>query len=207
MSLAMKNAVPDYWTRYSGELRKYIQKQVSDADAAKDMLQDVFVKVYSSWPQRECEGKQAEKGNVRAWMYKIARHAVVDHYRQKGRYHRAEEIDLPVEDSESSLQEAARYMMPLLSFLPRLYAEPLRLADIDGLAQADIARRLGLGLSATKSRIQRGRQLLRVMYGQCTYTQTDQLGKLIQFRLKPRCQDLKRLIDTPEKILCESCVF
>jgi RNA polymerase sigma-70 factor (ECF subfamily) len=206
MPLSMKNAVPDYWTRYSSELRKYIQKQVSDADAAKDILQEVFVKVYSNW-QHEFHGRHMETGNVRAWMYKIARHAVVDHYRLKGRYHRAQELDMPVEDSELPLQEAARYLMPLLSFLPRVYAEPLRLAYIDGLAQSDVARRLGLGLSATKSRIQRGRQMLRVIYGQCTYTETDQLGKLTQFRMKPRCQGLERLIDTPEKILRESCVF
>ena len=45
--------------------------------------------------------------------------------------------------------------------LPGLYREVYVLADLDGLANADIGRRLGLSLPAVKSRLHRARLLLR----------------------------------------------
>ena len=45
--------------------------------------------------------------------------------------------------------------------LPQLYRTVFVLADVEGLANADIGARLGLSLAAVKSRLHRARRMLR----------------------------------------------
>ena len=56
------------------------------------------------------------------------------------------------------------------------FDEALMLADIDGLAQQEVAQRLGISLSGAKSRIQRGREKLRARLDACCDIQTGPLG-------------------------------
>ncbi|WP_185974302.1 sigma factor-like helix-turn-helix DNA-binding protein [Litoribacter populi] len=67
------------------------------------------------------------------------------------------------------------------------------MADIDGIKQSDIAEKLGLNLSTTKSRIQRARQMLREEFLTCCHLETDRKGNLIGFAVKESCKPLQEL--------------
>ena len=67
------------------------------------------------------------------------------------------------------------------------------MADLDGIPQKDIAIALGLGLSATKSRIQRARQLLKKQIKTCYHLKIDKNGVPIEIDLKDTCYSLNVL--------------
>jgi RNA polymerase sigma-70 factor (ECF subfamily) len=74
------------------------------------------------------------------------------------------------------LAELARCLRPLLSGLAPEQRRAVELIDLDGLAQADAARREGVSLSGMKSRVQRGRRRLAELLGQCCALTLDARG-------------------------------
>lgn len=126
-------------------------------------MHDVFVRAYDrreQWSQLQ---------SVRGWLYTITRNAIVDYYRSKKPSAELPE-DLVSEDPDNSErvgQQLAACLQPLINQLPPKYGEPLSLSDFQSVPQAEIARKLGLSLSGAKSRVQRGRALLREALLQC----------------------------------------
>ena len=59
------------------------------------------------------------------------------------------------------MEELAECVRPMMNALPEKYRLPLLLSELDGLPQKEVAKRLGLSLSAAKSRVQRGREQLK----------------------------------------------
>ena len=103
------------------------------------------------------------------------------------------------QEDNAAFLEAQQYILPMLAFLPEEYAKPLKMYDIDNKKQADIARELNLTLSATKSRIQRARQLLKAEFITCCRFETDKQGNLISFQIKASCEPLQNLKKQIEK--------
>jgi RNA polymerase sigma-70 factor, ECF subfamily len=58
----------------------YVAARVSDKATAEDLSAKIFDKAYRSWPPRASQ-PQARK----AWLFKIARNGVYDHYREASR--------------------------------------------------------------------------------------------------------------------------
>jgi RNA polymerase sigma-70 factor (ECF subfamily) len=69
-------------------------------------------------------------------------------------------------------------MVPMIKQLPPPYGEAITLTDIEGLKQADAARRAGVSLSGLKSRVQRGRQQLRAVLEECCRVELDRRGSI-----------------------------
>lgn len=180
--------VPALWQTHKKELWNFILKRVKDHDLANDILQEVLLKVYNF-----CIAKSGVQ-NIRSWLFQIAQNAITDHYRKQSKYTDLETIkDLENEEINLAFNEAANYILPLLDFLPAAYAVPLKLADLDNMKQADIAQKLNLTLSATKSRIQRARQLLKAEFVTCCLFETDSQGNLISFDIKESCEPLRKI--------------
>lgn len=76
-------------------------------------------------------------------------------------------------------------MEELIAQLPETYREAVRLAEIDGFTQQEVADRLGLSLSGAKSRIQRGRVMLSDVLEQCCRFEFDRRGNLMDVGPKP----------------------
>jgi RNA polymerase sigma-70 factor (ECF subfamily) len=66
-----------------------------------------------------------------------------------------------------------------LAELPETYREPVRLAELEGLPLAKIALRMNRSLTAVKSRVRRGRQMLRARMQACCRFEFDRLGQVI----------------------------
>lgn len=179
--------VPALWLQHKNELRSFILKRVKDGELADELLQEVLMKVYQF-----CISTSGVR-NLRSWLFQIAQNTIADHYRKQSKFADLEEAAEPeLEDENSAFREAAGYLLPMLDFLPEEYALPLRLSDIEQLKQADIATRLKLSLPATKSRIQRARQLLKAEFIMCCHLETDHNGNLISFAVKDSCAPLQQ---------------
>ena len=180
--------VPALWQEHKNELRNFILKRVKEEDLTNDILQDVLMKVYNF-----CISKSGVR-NIRSWLYQIAQNTITDHYRKQSKTTNLDNLtEIEYEDQNIAFSEATNYILPMIEFLPKEYAVPLKFADLDNIKQADIAKKLTLSLSATKSRIQRARQLLKAEFITCCHFKTDKQGNLISFEIKDSCEPLQKV--------------
>jgi RNA polymerase sigma factor (sigma-70 family) len=84
---AMENA-DQRWSKmvaivgqYQAGLLRYATRLVRDPDAAQDVVQEVFVKLFQSW-----DGKRAASPKLRSWLYRVTHNQAVDHIRRQSRY-------------------------------------------------------------------------------------------------------------------------
>jgi RNA polymerase sigma-70 factor, ECF subfamily len=165
----------EIWHEVRQSLRAFIAKRVADEASVEDLSQEVFVRM-----QRGLGGLKHES-RLLAWIYQIARHAIIDYYRARNRQPErpvglASDLEslhpasLPVGSSESSGQvrtELAGCLRPMIERLSEDYRQAVTLVDLEGLSQHEAAARLGLSVSGMKSRVQRGRRQLRDMLEAC----------------------------------------
>lgn len=179
--------VPALWAEHRLMLKAYIFKRVKKHDLTEEILQEVLVKVYSF-----CLRTSGVR-NLRSWLFQIAHNTVVDHFRHQNKIVDVEVSEETEEEKNMAFKEAVEFIQPLLSFLPEEYAVPLQLSDIDGLKQAEVAKKMNLSLSATKSRIRRARNLLKAEFITCCNFETDAFGNFISFDVKDSCAPLRHL--------------
>ncbi len=173
-----------FWIAYKDALHHYILKIVKDGDTANELSHEVLMKVYSSC----CSGRPIR--NIRSWLFQIAYNTCMDHFRKTQRSTELK-TDVPGVEEGAVYQEAGEFIAPLLKLLPPKYAVPLELSDIKGMKQQEVAKELGLTLTATKTRVQRGRKLLKEEIMSCFHVEVDQKGQLMAFDLKGSCEALK----------------
>jgi len=156
-------------------LRAFLRRRVRDDATADDLTQDTLLKVYRS------RNTLRDDARLEAWLYRVARTTLIDHYRRQ----RPTE-ELPAELAAESRDEFAAMRTAMasslhhfLAELPETYREPVRLAELEDLPLAKIALRMNLSLTAVKSRVRRGRQLLRARLQACCRFEFDRLGQVI----------------------------
>lgn len=164
-------------------LRAYLRRRVRDDATADDLTQDTLLKVYRS--------RTALRDDTRleAWLYRIARSTLIDYHR---RLRPGEELpaDLVSEPQPSDDPVTIAMMATVREFLkelPEAYREPVRLAEFEGLPLAKIALRLNLSLTAVKSRVQRGRHMLKAKLQTCCRFEFDRYGKVIDYHGRHAC--------------------
>jgi RNA polymerase sigma-70 factor (ECF subfamily) len=174
----MKPNTETVYLDFSAQLERFIAQRVSDPDSADDILQDVFMRIHNQIDTLQDESK------LRGWIYQITRNAIIDYYRR-----RKEMVELPETlsyfDEPEIEQDAFQELLPsvggMLGCLPEKYRRALVLTEYQGLTQQQAALRLGLSLSGTKSRVQRGRDQLKEMLLECCHFEFDRLGKVIDY--------------------------
>jgi RNA polymerase sigma-70 factor (ECF subfamily) len=92
-------------------------------------------------------------------------------------------------DDVSALRELAGCMRPLVQQLPAAYREALTLVELEGVPQVDLASRLGVSVSGMKSRVQRGRSMLRDSLLACCEVSRSATGGVLDYapRSGPAC--------------------
>lgn len=182
----MKSSTEQLWTRFREDLTRYLDRRLPSAPVTEDVLQDVFHRIHRS------VDRLGDVENVEGWLYGIARHAVADFYRARERSatHASETLDEDREpvapDTYDVHEEVLSWLTPMIEDLPEMYAAPLRMADVDGKSQQEVADALGLSLSGAKSRIQRARTMLGDTLRRCCEVEFGADGRAVEFRrLKP----------------------
>lgn len=161
---------------FVARLRGFIRSRVRDTATADDLTQETLLKVYRS------RAALRDDQRLEAWLYRIARRTLIDHYR---RQKPNEELPVDLANDHSEFEDASmrddltRSLRRFLEELPAAYREPVRLAEFEGLPLAKIALRLDLSLAAVKSRVQRGRALLKKKLQACCRFELDRFGQII----------------------------
>ncbi len=179
----MTTSVEAVWNTFNTRLERFIYNRVDDRQLAEDLLQDVYLKIHTHIDTLRDDNR------LQSWVYQIARNVVYDYYRSRKNLDEitdtitAQDFVETTDDITARLAESIRAMM---EYLPEEYREALILTDYEGLTQKQLAERLGISLSGAKSRVQRGRKLLRGLLLACCHFEFDRLGKVIDYY--PRCQ-------------------
>lgn len=147
------------WQAHEAELLGYLRHRLGDSDTADDVLQDVFVKAMRHG-QDFCT-----LDNPRAWLFQVARNALVDRARTA---HTSEplpegpaEPPAPPQELQAPVDALADCLTRSLGELATEDAAILRACDLDGQTVRGFADAHGLSLPAAKSRLLRARQRLR----------------------------------------------
>lgn len=181
------------WASVRAGLLAFVRRRVSTDEDAEDLVHDVLLRAQKSLPSLGVE-------RVDAWLYRVARNAIVDHYRRRGaasRHRDAMELlgpepdahhdpaaGLPADAPIALRQELARCLAGLVDDLPAEQAEALRLTDLGSLSQAEAARTLEVAPSTMKSRVQRGRAALRGKLARCCAVEQDARGAPLDVALQ-----------------------
>jgi RNA polymerase sigma-70 factor (ECF subfamily) len=177
------------WSSLSADLRRFIRRRVSDDHVADDLLQETFVRVHRNQASLE------EVESVAAWVYRIARNVINDHHRQASGAAPLGEVDPQVADEDVRSERRCGcpgWLGELVHSLPDGYRQAVEWSEIDGLNQQEVADRLGLSLSGAKSRVQRGRQMLKEALDRCCRFEFDRRGNMLDYEPKPErtvCRD------------------
>jgi RNA polymerase sigma-70 factor, ECF subfamily len=173
-------------TEFVGKLRGFMGARVPDEATADDLTQETLLKVYRS------RASLRDDDRLEAWLYRIARRTLIDYYRRR---RPSEELPTSLksesEDEVRAIRDAVLFStIRFMEGLAELYRVPLQLSELEGMSMSNIASRLGLSLTAVKSRIRRGRQMIKKKLQDCCHFEFDQHGKVISWeRRNPRCCD------------------
>jgi RNA polymerase sigma-70 factor (ECF subfamily) len=172
------------WHEFADKLGQFIRARVSDPATAEDILQDVFVKIQARLEQLEDPAK------LQSWLYRIARNAIIDHYRTRKETTEVPE-SMPAEppEKDTDMEELKAAFRRMIYSLPEPYRDAVVLTEFEGLTQKELGQRLGISHSGAKSRVQRGREQLKRMLHECCTFEFDRRGKVIdcQPRAKAGC--------------------
>jgi len=176
--------VSSLWSDYKNGLLFYILKKIKDKEIANDLSHEVLMKIYNSC----CSNNEIR--NVRSWMFQIAHNTTIDYLKKENKF--TDELpEIFENDENNSFKEVAEFMNPLIKLLPEKYAVPLQLSDIEELKQAEVSKKINLSLTATKSRIQRARKLLKEKIIECFNLELDAKGNLLSIEIKQSCEPLQ----------------
>lgn len=80
--------------------------------------------------------------------------------------------------------------MPMINKLPIHYKDAIILYEIDGMTHKDISHAQGISVSGSKSRVQRGRTILKKMLTDCCQFEYDHSGRILDYEQKSKsCTD------------------
>ena len=185
------DAVADPMPRLRQALRAFIGSKVRDASLADDLAQETLLRVETRIHDLR------NRDRLDAWVFQIARNTLADHFRKARETEVFDEAthgpslevsgEMPTVEDEALSGRLREYVRSVVDRLPPVYREAIRLIELEGGAQVDLARRLGISVSAAKSRVQRGRAMLRKEMERCCRWETDRYGTVLAVEPRNTC--------------------
>ena len=169
------------WHEYHKKLIAFIRGMVAE-DVVSDILQDVFVKIHTRIDSLK------ESTKIESWIYQITRNSIVDYYRSKRTTEELPEwVARPLPEEEEVIRsELSLCLEPMVRELPEKYRNAVRMSEIDNKTQKEVAEHEGISLSGAKSRVQRGRALLKAMLNDCCQFEISKNNQITAYEKKDK---------------------
>ncbi len=162
-----EEALGELYDRYSGLVFSIACEFLGDRDAADEILQEVFTRVWL-----KAHTYRPERGEAKVWLASLARHLAIDAMRKRRLRPEGYSIDLsavdfmltsradsPEEAAASALQQ--QRLRAALEALPQEQRQALALAYFGGYTHSEIAEMLNQPLGTVKTRIRSALHKLR----------------------------------------------
>ncbi len=161
-------------TRYTPVIYGLLLKITGDTEEANDLTQETFIRALKSIKSFRGDSE------IKTWLYRIAVNQSKNRFRwwKVRKRHKTSSLDAPIGESELSIHEtlpangldpeentlsAERESLIFreLDNLPDIFKESVLLCDVEGLSYEEISAVLEISIGTVKSRISRGRKILR----------------------------------------------
>jgi RNA polymerase sigma-70 factor len=146
--------------KYYPLLVVFVVRHIGDEDVAKDIVQDIFFKLF------ERGHSLPDNFQLKSWFYRVARNAAVDYLRHlqvedKYKFLMAEGmIHIPDIDEEIDEQVYAKVNLAIES-LPEQCRLIIKLNVLEGKKYQEIAEELGITINTIRTQVSRGYKKLR----------------------------------------------
>ncbi len=150
------------YNRYTRHIYCFCLKMVGDEDEVKDIVQEVFLKMY------EHRMQLSNPSRFRAWIFMIARNQCLTHYRDHKRMTPLDEewpthhdlLETPSLSQEVERDEEVRLVRFYIAQLKPDYREVVVLREYQGLSYEEIADVIGTTVAAIKAKLFKARKEL-----------------------------------------------
>jgi RNA polymerase sigma-70 factor (ECF subfamily) len=149
------------YERYVERIYRYVQVRVTEQTVAEDITENVFLRAY------EAIDRYQERGHAfSAFLYRVARNQLVDHYRKKKEDAPIEAADQvaaasPPMDESLIHAEKVREIQDAMATLPEDYQEVIRLRVALDMPTSEVAEWLGRSEGAVRVLLHRALGALR----------------------------------------------
>ena len=146
--------------KYYQPLVMFVVRHIGNEDVAKDIVQDIFFKLFES------SSSLPDDFLLKSWFYRVARNAAVDYLRHlqvedKYKFLMAEAmISIPDIDEEIDEQVYAKVNLAIES-LPEQCRLIIKLNALEGKKYQEIAEELGITINTIRTQVSRGYKKLR----------------------------------------------
>jgi RNA polymerase sigma factor (sigma-70 family) len=137
---------------------RFVLKQIRDKDAAKDIVQDSFEKMW-----RKLDAIDAAK--CKTYLFTTAYHTLIDYTRKGSKQARFSEVDFDQHSHSKQYSDVKEVLNKGLEQLPEIQKTVLLLRDYEGYDYAEIGEIAGLSESQVKVYIFRARTFLKNYIG------------------------------------------
>jgi RNA polymerase sigma-70 factor (ECF subfamily) len=149
-----ERAFEELYARYARAVFGLALNRLRDRGRAEDVVQEVFASIWRSAPSY-----RPERGAGAAWLYTVARNAIIDRWRTRSEPPAVAPDTASLEPGPEDRSEQAWRSFRVhraLETLPESERTPIELAYWGGLSQSEIADRLRLPLGTVKTRTRSG---------------------------------------------------
>ncbi len=144
---------------YADNLYRFILKNVRDKDAAKDIVQDTYEKLW-------LRVNEVESTNAKSYMFTTAYRTMIDFLRKdKKTTVMNEGHELKMERAENNYSDLKEVLNEAMERLPEMQKSVIMLRDYEGYDYKEIGDITGLSESQVKVYIFRARQTLKNYIG------------------------------------------
>ena len=164
---------------FRDQLRAFISKRVTNKEDVEDILQEVFIKAQTNVASL----KETQK--CIPWVFQIARNTIIDYYNKNRKKYLDTEIAEDLSDFSDieaiNSEEIILGLKPFIEALPEMYRDALLAVDLMGLTQKEYSEQEGISLACSKSRVQRGRKMVKEMLMDCCTFNSDAYGNVFDY--------------------------
>lgn len=161
-----EDAVGELYERFAPGLMGMLLRVLSDREAAEQLLQDVFLRLWS-----DARHYKQEQASVAAWLVIMARTAAIDRLRaERGlptpARGRADPLQksrdwLPRPEQVTLLDQRRELLKKFINQLPKTQRQALDLVFFEGYTESEIAQKLGEPLGKVKTSVRAALGFLR----------------------------------------------
>lgn len=165
------SAFETLYARHRARVFRFVLRSVPARGVAEELFQDVWMKVI------EARTRYAPSAKFTTWLYTIAHHRLVDHWRKRG----LSLVSLDAEDGgapepaapplsdparRAALNQDVARLLAAIAALPPVQREAFLLHEEAGLSVPEIAEATGASVEAAKSRLRYATAKLREALGE-----------------------------------------
>ncbi|MBO6170184.1 MAG: sigma-70 family RNA polymerase sigma factor [Bacteroidales bacterium] len=147
----------ELYDRYAPFLTALASRYLGGTDQVKDLLQDVFIKVFDRFRTFRYRGE----GSLKAWLSKIVVNEALHLLRKSDRMLPVENLPEPDSDEDPDVDEVPLpVLQDMISRLPDGYRTVFNLYVFEQMRHKDIAALLGIKENSSASQLLRAKAML-----------------------------------------------